>query len=162
MLLDHAEPKLFEIEQELVDERGFHAAAAILGDVKDREKVRQVIEKYRPGVVFHAAAYKHVPLVEENPLEAVRNNVPRDADGGRASQSSSASKRFVLVSTDKAVEPDERDGSRRRRSGEWIVSRYGARDDVTTRFCAVRFGNVLASSRSVIPVFRRQIATAGR
>ncbi len=74
VLVDNSEPALFDIERELVDERGFHAAAAVIGDVKDATKMRQVFEKYRPAVVFHAAAYKHVPLMEANPVEAVRNN----------------------------------------------------------------------------------------
>ena len=74
MLVDHAEPALFEIERELVDERGFPAALPVLADVKNRRKMRQVFETYRPDVVFHAAAYKHVPLMEANPVEAVRNN----------------------------------------------------------------------------------------
>jgi FlaA1/EpsC-like NDP-sugar epimerase len=159
VLVDHAEPALFEIERELVDERGFHAAAAILGDVKDREKVRQVFEKYRPGVVFHAAAYKHVPLMEANPLEAVRNNTLGTRTVAEVAVEFGA-KRFVLVSTDKAANAKNVMGQTKA-LGEWIVESYGARDDVTTRFCAVRFGNVLASSGSVIPIFRRQIANGG-
>ena len=74
VLVDNGEPGLFEIERELVDERGFHATAAVLADAGNATKMRQVFEKYRPAVVFHAAAYKHVPLMEANPLEAVRNN----------------------------------------------------------------------------------------
>jgi FlaA1/EpsC-like NDP-sugar epimerase len=159
VLVDHAEPALFEIERELVDERGFHAAAAILGDVKDREKVRQVFEKYRPGVVFHAAAYKHVPLMEANPLESVRNNTLGTRTVAEVAVEFGA-KRFVLVSTDKAANAKNVMGQTKA-LGEWIVESYGARDDVTTRFCAVRFGNVLASSGSVIPIFRRQIANGG-
>jgi FlaA1/EpsC-like NDP-sugar epimerase len=159
VLFDHAEPGLFEIERELVDERGFHAAAAILGDVKDREKVRQVFEKYRPAVVFHAAAYKHVPLMEANPLEAVRNNTLGTRTVAEVAVELAA-KRFVLVSTDKAANAKNVMGQSKA-LGEWIVESYGARDDVTTRFCAVRFGNVLASSGSVIPIFRRQISNGG-
>src|SRR5205823_9008190 len=75
VLVDHAETPLFDIERELVDERSFAAVAPVLGDVKNRAKMRQVFERYRPSVVFHAAAYKHVPLMESNPLESVRNNV---------------------------------------------------------------------------------------
>jgi FlaA1/EpsC-like NDP-sugar epimerase len=159
VLFDHAEPALFEIERELVDERSFHAAAAILGDVKDGEKVRQVFEKYRPAVVFHAAAYKHVPLMEANPLEAVRNNTLGTRTVAEVAVAYSA-KRFVLVSTDKAANAKNVMGQSKA-LGEWIVESYGARNDVTTRFCAVRFGNVLASSGSVIPIFRRQIANGG-
>jgi FlaA1/EpsC-like NDP-sugar epimerase len=159
VLFDHAEPALFEIERELVDERGFHAAAAILGDVKDREKVRQVFEKYRPAVVFHAAAYKHVTLMEANPLEAVRNNTLGTRTVAEVAVERGA-KRFVLVSTDKAANAKNVMGQSKALC-EWIVESYGARDDVTTRFCAVRFGNVLASSGSVIPIFRRQISNGG-
>src|SRR5205085_1986491 len=75
VLVDHGETPLFEIERELVDERGFTASVPILGDVKSERKMRQVFESYRPSVVFHAAAYKHVPMMESNPLESVRNNV---------------------------------------------------------------------------------------
>jgi FlaA1/EpsC-like NDP-sugar epimerase len=136
VLVDHAEPALFEIERELVDERGFHAAAAILGDVKDGEKVRQVFEKYRPAVVFHAAAYKHVPLMEANPLEAVRNNTLGTRTVAEVAVEHGA-KRFVLVSTDKAANAKNVMGQSKA-LGEWIVESYGARNDVTTRFCAVR------------------------
>ena len=83
VLVDHAEPALFEIERELVDERGFPAALPVLADVKNRRKMRQVFETYRPTVVFHAAAYKHVPLIESNPIEAVRNNTLATTHAGR-------------------------------------------------------------------------------
>ena len=159
VLLDHAEPALFEIERELVDERGFHAAAAILGDVKDAAKMRQVFEKYQPGVVFHAAAYKHVPLMEANPLEAVRNNTLGTRTLADVTVEFGA-KRFVLVSTDKAVNPKTVMGQSKALC-EWLVEAYGGREEVGTRFVAVRFGNVLGSSGSVIPIFRRQIAAGG-
>ena len=102
VLVDHAEPALFEIERELVDERGFHAAAAIVGDVKSATKMRQVFDKYRPGVVFHAAAYKHVAMMEANPLEAVRNNTLGTRTVAEIAIEFGA-KRFVLVSTDKEI-----------------------------------------------------------
>ena len=159
VLLDHAEAALFEIERELVDERGFHAAAAILGDVKDEAKVRQVFDKYRPTVVFHAAAYKHVSMMEANPLEAVRNNTL----GTRVVAETAirfGAKRFVLVSTDKAANAKGVMGQSKALC-EWIVEAYGSREEVATRFVAVRFGNVLGSSGSVIPIFRRQIAAGG-
>jgi FlaA1/EpsC-like NDP-sugar epimerase len=159
VLVDHAEPALFEIERELVDERGFHAAAAIVGDVKSPTKMRQVFDKYRPGVVFHAAAYKHVAMMEANPLEAVRNNTLGTRVVAEASVEFGA-KRFVLVSTDKAANPKTVMGQSKALC-EWIVETYGHRQDVLTRFVAVRFGNVLGSSGSVIPIFRRQIARGG-
>ena len=159
VLVDNGEPALFEIERELVDERGFHATAAVLADAGNLAKMRQVFDKYRPGVVFHAAAYKHVPLMEANPLEAVRNNalVTRNVADVAAEL---GAKRFVLVSTDKAVNAKTVMGQSKALC-EWIVEAWGQRTDTDTRFCAVRFGNVLGSSGSVIPIFRKQIARGG-
>jgi FlaA1/EpsC-like NDP-sugar epimerase len=159
LLLDHAEPQLFEIERELVRERGFTAAAAIVADVKDVTKMRQVFDKYRPGLVFHAAAYKHVAMMEANPVEAVRNNTLGTRTLADVAVEFGA-KRFVLVSTDKAASPRTVMGQSKALC-EWIVETWGHRDDVATRFVAVRFGNVLGSSGSVIPIFRRQIARGG-
>jgi FlaA1/EpsC-like NDP-sugar epimerase len=159
VLLDNAEPALFEIERELVRDRGFLAAAAVVGDVKDAAKLRQVFDKYRPSVVFHAAAYKHVAMMEANPLEAVRNNTL----GTRVIADVAieyGAKRFVLVSTDKAANPKTVMGQSKA-IAEWIVEAWGNREGVETRFVAVRFGNVLGSSGSVIPIFRRQIARGG-
>ncbi len=159
VLLDHAEPALFEIERELVRERGFRAAAAVVGDVRDPVKLRQVFDKYRPGVVFHAAAYKHVALMEANPLEAVRNNTLGTRVVADVAVEYGA-KRFVLVSTDKAANPKTVMGQSKALA-EWIVETWGHRVEVGTRFVAVRFGNVLGSSGSVVPIFRRQIARGG-
>ena len=160
MLVDHAEPALFEIERELVDERRFRAVAAVVGDVKNGVKMRQVFDKYRPGVVFHAAAYKHVAMMEANPLEAVRNNTLGTRTVADVAVEFGA-KRFVLVSTDKAANPKTVMGQSKALC-EWIVETYGHRDDVSTRFVAVRFGNVLGSSGSVIPIFRRRSQGAAR
>ena len=159
VLVDHSEPALFEIERELVDERGFPAALPVLADVKNRVKMRQVFEAYRPSVVFHAAAYKHVPLIESNPVEAVRNNTLATRTIAEIAVEFGAD-RFVLISTDKAVNPKTVMGQSKALC-EWIVEAFGHRDDVSTRFVAVRFGNVLGSSGSVIPIFRRQIAKGG-
>src|SRR6187200_3148305 len=104
VLIDHAEPALFEIERELVDERNFPAAIPIIGDVKNEAKMRQVFERYRPKIVFHAAAYKHVPLMEANPIESVRNNVLGTKAIAQVAVAFGA-ERFVLVSTDKALNP---------------------------------------------------------
>jgi FlaA1/EpsC-like NDP-sugar epimerase len=142
-----------------VDERDFKACFPILADVKSEAKMRQICERYRPTVVFHAAAYKHVPLMEANPLEAVRNNTLATKVLADAAVETGA-KRFVLVSTDKAANPKNLMGQSKALC-ERIVESYGARKDVSTRFCAVRFGNVLGSSGSVIPIFRRQIAKGG-
>ena len=159
ILVDNSEPGLFEIERELVGERGFHATAAVLADAGNATKMRQVFEKYRPAVVFHAAAYKHVALVEANPIEAVRNNTLATRTVADVAVEFGA-KRFVLISTDKAVHAKGVMGGTKALC-EWIVEAWGHRADTTTRFCGVRFGNVLGSSGSVIPIFRKQIARGG-
>ena len=159
VLVDQSETALFEIERELVGERHFSAGVPVLADAKDRAKMRAVFERYRPTVVFHAAAYKHVPLLEANPLESVRNNVVATRVVADVALESGAS-RFVLVSTDKAANPKTIMGQSKLLC-EWIAASYGARPGVTTRFVAVRFGNVLNSSGSVIPIFRRQIERGG-
>ena len=155
MLLDHAEANLFEIERELVEDRHVRSAVAVLADCKDEERMREVFAEHRPSVVFHAAAYKHVALMEDNPVEAVRNNalatrVMADAAGELGATA------FVLVSTDKAVAPATVMGASKALA-EWAVEAADARY-ADTAFCAVRFGNVLGSSGSVVPIFRRQIA----
>ncbi len=159
VLVDQAETPLFEIERELVDERDFPAAMPVLGDIGDRGKMRQVFERYRPAVVFHAAAYKHVPLLEANPLESVRNNILTTKVLAEVAVEFGAA-RFVLISSDKAANPKNLLGQSKAVC-EWIVEAFGNRDDVATRFVAVRFGNVLGSSGSVIPTFRRQIERGG-
>src|SRR5207248_10576821 len=146
-LVDNGETALFEIERELVGERDFTAAIPKLVDVRDRRVLRrEVFEKYQPTVVFHAAAYKHVPLMETHPLESVRNNVV----GTRIIAELAAEfevERFVLISTDKAVNPKTVMGQSKALC-EWIVESFGHRRDVPTSFAAVRFGNVLNSSGS--------------
>jgi FlaA1/EpsC-like NDP-sugar epimerase len=159
VLVESSEVALFEIERELLEERDFSAVATVLGDCGDRAKMSQVFERYKPTVVFHAAAYKHVALLEANPLEAVRNNtLATKALADVAVEYGAA--RFVLVSTDKAANPKNLLGQSKSVC-EWIVEAYGHRQDVPTRFVAVRFGNVLNSSGSVIPIFRRQIEKGG-
>src|SRR4051794_13902971 len=159
VLLDHAETPLFEIERELVDEREFPAALPVLADVGNEVKLRQVFERFRPTIVFHAAAYKHVPLMEANPLESVRNNALATRVMAKVA-SDAGVERFVLISTDKAANPQTVMGQCKALC-EWVVEALGHRDDVTTRFVAVRFGNVLGSSGSVIPIFRKQIERGG-
>ena len=121
--------------------------------------MRRLFERFRPGVVFHAAAYKHVPLMEANPLESVRNNILGTNTLAEVASECGA-KRFVLVSSDKAASPKNLMGQSKAVC-EWIVEAYGQREDVDTRFVAVRFGNVLGSSGSVIPIFRKQIERGG-
>src|SRR3954463_10878695 len=159
ILVDQAETPMFEIERELVSERGFSAAIPVLADVGNRTKMRQVFERYTPGVVFHAAAYKHVALAEANPVEFVRNNVLGTKIMADVSAEFGA-RRFVLVSTDKALNPRAVYGQCKTLC-EWVTEAYGHRTDISTRFVAVRFGNVLGSAGSVITIFRRQIARGG-
>ena len=158
VLLDHAEDNLFDIERELISERHFAACESILADCKEPARMHHVMERFHPDVVFHAAAYKHVSLTEENPLEAVRNN----AIGTRVCATAAAEAgvgRFVLISTDKAVKPATALGASKAMA-EWIVGALGRRHAKTV-FCCVRFGNVLGSSGSVVPLFRRQIERGG-
>jgi FlaA1/EpsC-like NDP-sugar epimerase len=159
ILVDHAETALFEIERELVNERSFPASVPVLADVGNREKLRQVFERYHPKVVFHAAAYKHVPMMEANPLESVRNNVLATRVVADVAVESGAH-RFVLISTDKALNAQSVYGQSKALC-EWIVEAYGARDDIATRFVAVRFGNVLDSAGSVVRIFKEQISKGG-
>jgi FlaA1/EpsC-like NDP-sugar epimerase len=159
VLVEHSEAALFDIERELVDDRDFPAVATVLGDCGDRAKMSQVFERYRPTLVFHAAAYKHVALLEANPIEAVRNNTLATRTVADVAVEFGA-ERFVLVSTDKAANPKNLLGQSKALC-EWIVEVYGHRADVSTRFVAVRFGNVLNSSGSVIPIFQRQLEKGG-
>ncbi len=159
VLVDKSESPLFEIERELVGERDFAAAIPILANCGDRAKMQQAFERFQPQVVFHAAAYKHVGMLETNPLQAVGNNVFATR---RLVETAVEARieRFVLVSTDKAANPKNVMGQSKALC-EWIVESFARRPEVDTRFVAVRFGNVLASSGSVIPIFRRQIERGG-
>jgi FlaA1/EpsC-like NDP-sugar epimerase len=158
ILLDNAENSLFEIRRELESERHFTRTVAVLADIKDATRIREIFAEYRPAVVFHAAAYKHVPLMEENPVEAVRNNAVATRILAAAAGETGV-KRFVLVSTDKAVSPATVMGASKTLA-EWAVEAAQHRFE-QTRFATVRFGNVLGSSGSVVPIFRRQIAAGG-
>jgi FlaA1/EpsC-like NDP-sugar epimerase len=158
VLVDNAENSLFEIRRELEHDRHFTRTLAVLGDCKDAVRMGEVFEDHAPGVVFHAAAYKHVPLMEENPVEAVRNNAVATRIVAAAAGSAGA-KRFVLVSTDKAVVPATVMGASKALA-EWALEAAQHRFP-DTKFATVRFGNVLGSSGSVVPIFRRQIAAGG-
>ena len=159
ILVDQAESPLYEIERELTDDRNFPASVPVIADIGNRAKLRSVFERYKPSVVFHAAAYKHVPMMEANPLESVRNNVLGTKVVAEVAVEFGAA-RFVLISTDKALNAQAVYGQSKALC-EWIVEAYGAREDVSTRFVAVRFGNVLDSAGSVIRIFKRQIAKGG-
>ena len=158
ILVENAENALFEIRRELEEQRHFTRASAVLADARDAVRMSEVFQEHRPGVVFHAAAYKHVPLMEENPIEAVRNNAVATRIVAAAAGEAGA-KRFVLVSTDKAVSPETVMGASKALA-EWAIEAAQHRFPVT-RFSTVRFGNVLGSSGSVVPIFRRQIASGG-
>src|SRR5262249_18489351 len=157
--VDKGESALFEIERELVGERDFPAAIPVLADAGDRSKMRQVFERYCPQVVFHAAAYKHVGMLEANPLQAVSNNVLATRTLAEVSVDAGVH-RLVLIPTDKAANPKNVMGQSKAVC-EWIVESFALHPEVDTRFVAVRFGNVLGSSGSVIPIFRRQIERGG-
>jgi FlaA1/EpsC-like NDP-sugar epimerase len=158
VMLDHAEDNLFQIDREMVEERHFSNVESVLADCKEPHRMLEVMQRFKPNVVFHAAAYKHVPLMEANPLEAVRNNAIATRI---TTETAAASKveRFVLISTDKAVNPKTVMGASKAMA-EWIVESAG-HNHPATRFQSVRFGNVLASSGSVVPIFRRQIERGG-
>ena len=158
VMVENSENALFEIRRELEEERHFARVAAVLADCKDATRMREVFGEHAPSVVFHAAAYKHVPLMEENPVEAVRNNAVATRIVASAAGESSA-ERFVLVSTDKAVSPATVMGASKALA-EWGVEAAQNRWK-GTRFASVRFGNVLGSSGSVVPIFRQQIAQGG-
>jgi len=155
VMVDHAEGNLFEIDRRL-REAG-HGPVAIIADCRDGAVMDRIIAAHRPQVIFHAAAYKHVPMMEANPLEAIANN-------GLATETLAALalrhevERMCLISTDKAVEPTTVMGASKALA-ERVIERHGA--DGATRFAAVRFGNVLGSSGSVLPIFREQIARGG-
>ena len=158
VLLDASEANLFEIERELRDERHVLFSQAVLADCKDEERMREVFAQFRPEVVFHAAAFKHVELMERNAVEAVRNNalatrMLTEVAGDHGVRA------FVLISTDKAVAPATVMGASKALA-EWAVEAAQVRYPETA-YCAVRFGNVLGSSGSVIPIFRRQIEAGG-
>ena len=155
-LLDHNENALFFLERELKRALPRTDIRAVVGDVKDARRVRQVLQELQPHVVLHAAAHKHVPLMEANPAEAIKNNI----FGTRTVADLSLAfgvETFVLISTDKAVNPSSVMGASKRVAEMYVQSLAGGR----TRFVAVRFGNVLGSAGSVVQVFREQIACGG-
>ena len=158
VMLDQAEDNLFRIDREMVEERHFTHVESVLADCKEPARMLEVMQRFKPSVVFHAAAYKHVPLMESNPLEAVRNNAIATRITAETAAASQVD-RFVLVSTDKAVNPRTVMGASKAMA-EWIVEAAGHKHP-HTRFVSVRFGNVLASSGSVVPIFRSQIERGG-
>lgn len=157
ILIERAEPLLFQTEQEMKRHFAATRIVPVIGDVGDRERMRQVLEEYRPAVVLHAAAHKHVPMMEGNPGEAVKNNVFGTLVLGEAAAEAGCGT-FVLISTDKAVNPTSVMGASKR-IAELVVQ--GLEEKHTTKFLAVRFGNVLGSTGSVVPIFKEQIRRGG-
>jgi FlaA1/EpsC-like NDP-sugar epimerase len=159
VLVELSEFNLYCIEQELTETFPAIALVRLIGDVKDLPHLRQIFSTWRPQAVFHAAAYKHVPLMEEhNAMAALRNNTLGTYHAALAAAEVRA-ERFVLISTDKAVNPTNVMGATKR-AGEMVISSLAA-EHPATKFMAVRFGNVLGSSGSVIPKFKEQIAKGG-
>ena len=162
ILLDKTENNLFEIEQELGDYSHNLNIPIELADVRDQNIVNQIFDKYRPNVIFHAAAYKHVPMMERFPQHAVTNNILSTYNVAAAAKAY-GSDVFILVSTDKAVHPSSVMGASKK-AAEVIIQyldRQREHDNTLTRYAAVRFGNVLGSRGSVLPTFKRQIAMGG-
>ncbi len=158
VLLDIAENTTYELQNDLLHRYGHDFPLSIeIASVRDRERLDQIFEKYRPQVVFHAAAHKHVPLMEACPCEAVKNNVLGTYNTASAASRCGAEK-FVLISTDKAVNPTNVMGATKYLCEQVL---QGLRHGSKTEFAAVRFGNVLGSSGSVIPLFKKQIAYGG-
>jgi FlaA1/EpsC-like NDP-sugar epimerase len=158
VLFDLSELALYSIEQEFRDRYPKVPIAAVIGDAKDERRIGDVFERYRPQVVFHAAAYKHVPLMEEeNAFQAVSNNVRSTLIVARAARANGTEK-FVLISTDKAVNPTNVMGASKRLAE---LCCQALQPGSSTQFVIVRFGNVLGSTGSVVPRFREQIARGG-
>jgi len=159
ILVDKAESDLFHIANEIKSNPGASDFKAILGDITNREKMERIFSVYRPSIVFNAAAYKHVPLMEEFPCEAIRVNV----GGTRLLANLSVNfgvEKFVFVSTDKAVNPTNVMGASKRIS-EIYIQALSQSGEFSTKFITTRFGNVLGSNGSVVPLFRKQIEKGG-
>ena len=157
IILDIYENSAYDIQQELVRKYPELHLKVLIGSVRNTGRMEDVFRTYKPNIVYHAAAHKHVPLMEESPNEAIKNNVLGTWKTAQAALNSGAEK-FVLISTDKAVNPTNIMGATKRIC-EMIVQSYDHRGK--TDFVAVRFGNVLGSNGSVIPLFRKQIANGG-
>ena len=163
VLLDIYENNMYDLQQEInIERRHGHDqnvtdVVCLIGSVRDKKRVDEIMKKYHPNVVFHAAAHKHVPLVESSPLEAIKNNVLGTKNVVECCITNYVNK-FVMISTDKAVRTTNVMGATKRMC-ELIVEGY--KNNGVTKLCAVRFGNVLGSNGSVIPLFEKQIETGG-
>lgn len=157
LILDIYENNAFEIQNELLHKHKDLDLKVFIASIRDSRRMEQIFSTYRPTVVFHAAAHKHVPLMEANPTEAIKNNVFGTLNVAELADKYN-SKKFVLISTDKAVNPTNIMGATKR-VAEMIIQALDKQSD--TEYVAVRFGNVLGSNGSVIPVFKKQIAEGG-
>jgi len=162
VLFDSSEYALYQVEQELIEiQRQFEnrvSTTAVLGNIQNYSRVKQIISNFNVDTIYHAAAYKHVPMVENNLIEGVRNNIFGTLETAKAAIDCCV-ETFVLISTDKAVRPINVMGATKRFSE--LILQSLANEISETRFCIVRFGNVLGSSGSVVPVFNRQIKNGG-
>ncbi len=159
LLVDQSEPNLFQIEQELIGLDHGQRITALIADITDRARIEEILSTLRPAVIFHAAAHKHVPLMEYQPGEAIKNNSLGTAQLADLALEFKVD-RFIQVSTDKAINPTSVMGATKRLAEMYIQSLYAA-EPARTKFMTVRFGNVLGSSGSVIPRFTKQIAAGG-
>lgn len=158
LLLGHGENSIYLIHRELTEKYGSSVMVIpLIADIQDREVLVEIMSHYAPDVVYHAAAHKHVPLMEYNPKEAVKNNILGTKNVAEAAKAAGVEK-FVMVSTDKAVNPPNVMGATKR-VAEMIVTNLN--EEEGTQFVAVRFGNVLGSRGSVVPVFKEQVAKGG-
>lgn len=159
LLVERSEVQLFVVEQELLRRGHRNVVRALIADVLDEGRIRHIFEVFKPEIIFHAAAHKHVPMMESQPEEAVKNNTFGTALLARLAQEFDV-ERFVLISTDKAINPTSVMGATKRLA-EMLLQDLTRRNHSSTRFIAVRFGNVLGSSGSVVPLFKEQIAAGG-
>ena len=157
--LDQAETPIYHLDQELSVYPNYNRARLVIGSVTDPERMDQIFRDFKPEVVFHAAAYKHVPLMEENPQEAVKTNILGTHLMARLASEHRA-ECFVMVSTDKAVNPTNIMGASKR-AAEHVVNYFNDQPGNLTRFVTTRFGNVLGSNGSVIPLFKKQLQEGG-
>lgn len=158
ILLGHGENTIYTIQRELADLNNHNTEIiSVIADIKDRERMFQVMQDYQPDIVYHAAAHKHVPLMENHPTEAVKNNIFGTKNVAEAAQAAGV-ENFVMISTDKAVNPTNTMGATKR-VAEMIA--MALNETSSTKFSAVRFGNVLGSRGSVIPLFKEQIKQGG-
>lgn len=157
ILIDQAESPLYDIELEILESLGFKNISVILADILNKSRIEKVFRTFKPDVVYHAAAYKHVPMMENNPIEAFENNVMGSRILSDLAHQYKVDK-FIMVSTDKAVNPTGIMGATKRMSEIYIQALNQHSD---TNFITTRFGNVLNSNGSVIPRFLKQIKEGG-